>query len=175
VGYREYSTLNPCLSQCFGGRGGLLPLGLDRGEAEAALTEAGAEGVSRKDLLRQVIARVNASERTALRALQGLQRRGMVEEEELPGKGRPKVLRLSGQSSPSYIGPLAQKGENVVQDDAGFWAKPLAQNGVLGPESSTPTTAGEGGSSGNPTPYPFPAHEGEHPQEEVELEVIEEW
>jgi len=170
VGYREYSTLNPCLSQCFGGRGGLLPLGLDRGEAEA-----GAEGVPRKDLLQQVIARVNMSEHTAKRALQALQRRGVVGEEELPGRGRPKVLRLSGQSSPSYIGPLVQKGENVVRDDAGFWAKPLAQNGALGPEPSTPTTAGEGGSSGNPTSYPFPAHEGEHPQGEVELEVIEEW
>jgi len=129
-------------------------------KAEAALlallSEAGAEGLPRKDLLQQVIARANTSESTAKRALQALQRRGVVEEEELPGRGRPKVLRLSGQSSPSYIGPLAQKGENAVQDDAGFWAKPLAQNGVLGPEPSTPTTAGEGGPEETPPPTPSP-------------------
>ncbi|MCS6869278.1 AAA family ATPase [Thermus sp.] len=129
----------------------------------ALLGEAGEEGLPRKVLLAEVVARANVSERTATRALGGLRAKGVVAEEELPRPGRPKVLKLSI--------PLAQNRGNALQDEKIFCANPLAQNPPFG--TKTP----EGG-SGDGTPFrEGPRLSTPHlagnpsPQEEPEVEL----
>ncbi len=88
-------------------------------KAEAAilflLQEASEGGLSRKELLEEVVRRVNVSERTAKAALSALRGRGAVEVVELPGRGAPKVYRLA-----NHVFGFAQNGENALQDEADF-------------------------------------------------------
>ena len=84
------------------------------------------EGLERRELLKRVVAEANVSERTFRRALVVLKAREAVEEVQLPGRGAPKLVRLSSES------PLATNNENPVHDGKRFVASPVATNGPVG-------------------------------------------
>ncbi|AFV76352.1 hypothetical protein Theos_1316 [Thermus oshimai JL-2] len=94
------------------------------------LEEAGEGGLPRKELLAGVVARANVSERTVLAALGTLRRRGTVEVVELGGRGSPKAYRLSG--TPHRVVPVAQNGENALQNATDFVQRGLHEMGEDG-------------------------------------------